>query len=76
MPLRKILKAGAVPTLKLGPDEVNPRKRQAAENRLASASKRARKEMVAAQKEIVDGLLRDHSTKMKDAGVQADSQGN
>lgn len=76
LPLRKILKPDAIPTLNLTPEDSNPRKRQAAENRSASAAKRARKEIVAGQKEIVGALLEQHSSTMKDAEVQVNNAGD
>lgn len=76
LPVRKILKSNAVPTLNLTAESSNARKRQAAENREATASKRVRKELVAAQKDIVNSLLQEDSVKQKDAQVQVNSEGD
>ena len=75
LPLRKILKDQAVPTLNLTKEGKNPRKRQAAENRFAFASKRARAETVEAQREIVNDLLLQNSARTKDAEVQVSNEG-
>ena len=75
LPTRKILKQEAVPTVNLGTDGNNPRKRKAAENRSSLSIKRTRKEMVASQKQIVADLLQDYSSKKKDAEVQVDNEG-
>ena len=76
LPIRKILKQDAVPSVNLATDDKNPRKRQAAENRSSFSNKRSRKEMVAERKKIVEALLQDQSNKQKDAAVQVNSDGD
>lgn len=76
LPVRKILRDEAVPTLNLAPENKNPRKRLTAQNRMALASKRARKETVASRREVVAALLQDHSAKTKDAEVQVNDKGD
>ena len=74
--VRKILKKETIPTLNLAPEDKNPRKRISAENRAAFASKRARNELVEAQKEVVAALLQEKPVQMKDAEVQVNNDGN
>ena len=74
--VRKILKKEAIPSLNLAPEDKNPRKRISAENRAAFASKRARNELVEAQKEVVAALLQEKPVQMKDAEVQVNNDGN
>ncbi len=76
-PIRKILRDDAFPTLNLTPEDKNPRKRLAAENRSALARKRARRDMVASRKEVVGVLLQGPSDETKkDAEVQVDNEGD
>lgn len=76
LPVRKILKGQAIPTLNLAAQDNNPRKRQSAENRSTLASKRAHTESVAARKQIVDVLLQETSVQKKDAEIQVNNAGD